>query len=185
MFETSHLTTADLDDVLQLQQTVYDALSETEKSFILPKTREHLSAIFNRGGFMIGVKKDGLLVAQSIVLNPSAAHPDTGMVDMEAVGAPETISVLQGVLVHPDARGQSLGNRMCAEWLAVCGKNGRHNVLAETALPNAHSQAIFFAHGMKVVSMGIDPVDGAVVCNHHADLNKLAKPIARPEALRL
>lgn len=178
MFEIVHMTIADLDDVLHLQQTVYDDLTETEKSFILPKTREHLTDIFNRGSFMIGIRRDGHLVAQSVVLNPTTAYPDTGMVDMADVGAPETISVLQGVLVHPKSRGHSLGKMMCLAWLSACRQNGRHNVIAETALPNIHSQSIFFAHHIPIVSIGIDPTDGAIVCNHHADLKSAVKPFA-------
>ena len=174
-----YLTAADLDDVMQLQQTVYDGLSDAEKNFILPKSRQHLTEIFNRGSFMMGVKHEGKLVAQAIVLNPTAAHPETGMVDMRPVGTPETTSVLQGVLVHPDSRGMRLGKILCTAWIKVCRQSGRHNVMAETALPNVHSQSIFFAHHMPMVSLGIDPSDGTIVCNHYADLHKPAPGFAR------
>jgi hypothetical protein len=173
--QITNMTANEIDEILELQKTVYDALGKSQKAFILPKSSTFLKELFASGGTMIGVRSEGKLIAQSMVVNPNSRHPDTGMVDMPFSAPPEMISVFQGVIVHPDMRGHHLGAMMCKHWVEACQHNGRRHLMAETALTNIASQKIFFSHNMPAVSVGTDPVDGTVVCNHYCDLKNLKK----------
>tara|TARA_R110002124_G_scaffold31474_6_gene106563 strand:+ start:2577 stop:3314 length:738 start_codon:yes stop_codon:yes gene_type:complete len=160
-----------LDEIMGLQQKIIDSLPDDQKSFILPKSKTFFENHFKRGAnTMIGIYCEGELIAQSIVLNPNAAHPETGMVDMERVDAPETLSIIEGVLVDPAYRGNRLMEEMVGHWIDYAEQIGRKHVIAEIAIDNPYSWGVFLDKGLTLHSTGTDPDDGTALYNAHESI---------------
>jgi hypothetical protein len=118
---------------------------------------------------------EGRLIAQSVVVNPTASHPKTGMTDMQLKVPVDTITILQGVIVDPDYRGNSLMGDMADAWLAEAQKQGRLHAISETALDNPFSWFIFLQKGMHIESIGFDKSDSTEVYNLHGHIPSLSK----------
>lgn len=169
------LSAKNLRQILALQDLAFASLTDEEQTFLLRKDEKFFEQHFSHGGAMLGVVHNGHLIAQSVVVNPSATHPKTGMVDMHLPAAPEKISVMQGVIVHPDYRGNKLMDEMVDAWFDQSQKNGRTEVIAEAALGNSYSWFVFMKRGMHLESIGVDPSDGTEVYNIHGQLPQLSE----------
>jgi len=161
-----YLDKQDINRILELQEIVYSSLSDEEKAYLLPKSREKMEAHFAQGNFVEGYVMDNKLVAQAFIKNPSNAYPDTGMVDMKSAGdVTDGISVLQGVVVHPDYQGHGLGSKLVRSWVHACAAMHKNIMLGEVAVGNYKSFGAFIHAGLEIDSMGIDPEDGTEVFN--------------------
>jgi ribosomal protein S18 acetylase RimI-like enzyme len=89
------------------------------------------------------------------------------MTDMALSEPVETVSVIQGLGVHPAARGLNMGSKLIEAWLDVAKADGRVNVIAETEQHNQYSWQLFIDHDIQIVGQATDPVDGAKLYNHH------------------
>jgi hypothetical protein len=107
-YQLALLTADHIDDILSLQDTVYANLTAAEKAFIVCKDRAFFEQHFATGNVVLGVFHQGKLIAQSLMVHPTPQHPKTGMVDMQLPAPTEKIAVLQGMIVHPDFRGNAL-----------------------------------------------------------------------------
>jgi hypothetical protein len=146
-----------------------DTLPVFSQGIVLRKSESYFAAHFNMGdgNAFLGVISEGRLVAQAMILHPTAAEPETGMVDMAPVGPPQAVSVLQAVAVLPECRGAGLMNRLVAQWLEHAAAYGRDHVLAEIEVRNTASWAAFLTAGLNLQSIGRDPADGTLVYNAH------------------
>ena len=162
------LSVQNIDQILALQEAVIAVLPEQEQNFVLKKDRAFFENHFAVGNAVIGILHEGQLIAQSVIVNPTAAHPKTGMTDMALKAKPKKITVLQGVIVHPDYRGNSLISVMIDTWLETARKEKRPHALAEVSLENHHSWSAFLKGGLNIHSIGTDPADGSVLYNVHA-----------------
>lgn len=153
------------------------ALKDDEKAFLLEKPKSFFENHFSNaaGNTVLGIVCNDNLIGQSIILNPNAAHPDTGMTDMAPVGAPETITVLQGVSVLPEYRNNKLMHQMVHAWLNDAMTTGKHHALAEVEVHNIGSWSAFLNEGMQITSIGVDPDDGALLYNVHETLPEILK----------
>lgn len=167
------LSVAHIDHILALQAAVLNDLTEPEKVFLLEKNRTFFERHFQEENAMIGVVHQGRLIAQCVILNPTAAHPATGMVDMCLNAQPEEVTILQGVIVDAAYRGNRLMTEMVDCWLDAAQKQGRLHVIAEVATGNVYSWQIFLKEGLDIHSIGIDPADGARVYNMHAGISDI------------
>ncbi len=164
-----------IDDILALQKTVFDDLTDEEKTFIVPKDKAFFEKHFDNGNHVIGVVHNGQLIAQSISLEPSTDNPKTGMVNMQLPVTSDKVAIMQGVLVHPDYRGNALMSRMLDARLQIAKKTGRTDLVAEVAVDNFYSWSVFLKEGMVIHSIETDPSDGTVVYNMHAKIKPLIK----------
>ncbi|MAS86980.1 MAG: hypothetical protein CMH30_03250 [Micavibrio sp.] len=160
----------DIPHLLKLQTIVYNALDDDKKRFILPKSPEYLKKHFTNGSTAIGVWCEGVHVAQCLIALPSADFPSTAMVDIDIPHPVETLCVLQGLLVHPNYRGLSLGIMMINAFIEIGEFYGKKHAYAETEQRNKHSWSLFERAGMPIVSKGTDPEDGANVYHHYLAL---------------
>lgn len=161
-----HLSKKDINQILELQEVVFNSLSEEDKDFLLPKSKEKLLAHFDKGNHMQGYMLDGKLVAQSLIVNPSPEFPETGMVDMQDQGdIEEGITVLQGLIVHPNYQGKGLSSKMINHWIKSAAKEGKETALAEVEVHNYKSYGGFLHAGLEIDSIGVDPDDGCEVFN--------------------
>lgn len=174
VYEVHLLGKHDIPDILNLQQKIFNDLPEEQKSFILPKTEEFFEKHFSRGhNQMLGIYVDGKLIAQSIILNPTEEHPETGMVDMKDVDSPDKVSIIEGVLVDADYRGNHLMEKMVQYWIDYTDSIGREHVIAEIAVDNPYSWGVFLDKGLTLHSMGVDPDDGTELYNAHETVENI------------
>lgn len=173
-------TPRDIDAMLALQATVMAELSAEEKSYLVPKDRAFFEKHFASDNIVLGVKVDGQLVAQAIIVNPTAKNPKTGMTDMPGNLAPEKLSVIQGVIVHPDFRGNRLMTEMVDAWLKIAQFEGRRHAIAEVSTTNHFSWSVFLKEGLHIHSIGYDKADAVYLYNMHANVTKLIKARLTP-----
>jgi hypothetical protein len=174
-FDLVHLTINDIAHILRLQDKVFSALSADEKSFMLKKDRCFFEKHFKSGNTVLGVIHNGQLIAQSIIVNPTADNPKTGMVDMVLPCAPENLTVIQGVVVDPDFRGNALMMHMVDVWLDISNTAGRSHAISEVTVNNPHSWVTFMKEGLRIHSIGIDKSDNTEVYNMCAKVKPLIK----------
>ena len=72
-----------IDQILALEDIAFRSLGADEQHYLLRKDRAYFEKHFAAGGTMLGIAHEGRLIAQSIVINPTAARPATGMSDMK------------------------------------------------------------------------------------------------------
>ena len=169
------LCPADIPQMLALQSEIFSDMTADEQCFLLKKDQKFFEDHFASGNPVLGVVVGGRIVAQSVITNPTAAHPKSGMTDMTLNAAPEKITVLQGVIVHPDYRGNRLMTVMVDEWLALANKEHRTNAVAEVATGNFYSWSVFMKEGLSIHSLGHDDKDGSDLYNMHAKVGPLMK----------
>lgn len=167
VFHIVALNKAYLQTMLIFQQVILDSLADDEKSFFLEKSAGYLTQHFNSGSKAVGVVSHNKLLGQALITQPTDTAPDTGMTDMENLPAANTVSVIQGVGVHPSTRGMKIGDKLIAAWLDIAANDKRVNALAETDQNNKYSWSLFVKNGVDIVSEGIDPDDGTKLYNHH------------------
>lgn len=174
-------TPLDIDAILALQDVVMDDLSEEEQVYVVPKDRAFFEKHFAAGGLVLGVFCEGRLVAQSVIVNPTKENPKTGMTDMPARLSPHKVTVIQGVIVHPDLRGNRLMTVMVDAWLDIARRDGRCHAIAEVASENHFSWKVFMKEGLQLHSIGYDAEDAVHLYNMHARVNGLIKQRLKPE----
>ncbi len=166
-------TSADIPAILHLQKTVMDQLGDEEQSYLVPKDRAFFEKHFASDNIVLGIKVDGQLVAQAVIVNPSAKNPKTGMTDMPGCIKPHKVTVIQGVIVHPDFRGNRLMTEMVDAWLDIARAQGRIHAIAEVTAENHFSWSVFMKEGLQLHSIGYDREDAVHLFNMHANVKKL------------
>jgi len=180
-FALVSLSAQNIDAILALQDIIFDSLPEQEQSFLLRKSREFFEKHFAAGNIVLGVVHNGQLVAQSVVVNPTAQNPKTGMVDMVLDAQPQDVTIIQGVVVNPAYQGNRLMTEMVDAWLAIAEKQGRTHAIAEVATDNYYSWSIFLKEGLQIHSLGMDSSDGTQLYNIHANVASLTQKRLKPD----
>ncbi len=170
-----------IDQILSLQDTVFDTLSAEEQGFLLKKNRAFFENHFSNGNAVLGIVHGGHLIAQSIIVHPTSKNPKTGMVDMTLNAPTDKITLLQGIIVHPDYQGNRLMTVMVDAWLTLAKEQRRTHALAEVAVGNVYSWSVFLREGLHIHSLGRDTADGTQVYNIHARVAPLIQKRLRPD----
>lgn len=154
---------------------IVSLLTQHEKSYVIEKDEAYFVSHFAKGAgnAVIAILDGNLIIGQSIIVQPTAQYPDTGMVDMTPVARPEKVSVLQGVLVSPAYRGKGLMQAMVAAWLKHAHSHGRTHALSEIEVRNVASWSAFLKEGLTLTSIGVDHRDLSFVYNAHAQISSL------------
>ncbi len=176
-FMIQALDQSHLPEIYNLHLESIATLKDEEKAFLLQKPKSFFESHFSKakGNTVLGIVCNDNLIGQSIILNPNAAHPDIGMTDMTPIGAPETITVLQGVSVLPQYRNNKLMHQMVHAWLNHGLSEGKEHALAEVEVHNIGSWSAFLNEGLQITSIGVDPDDGALLYNMHETLPEILK----------
>ncbi len=170
------LSSKNTDQILALQEVAFADLTSDEMHYLKRKDHGWFDKHFADGNTVLGVVHKGHLVAQSIILNPTAENPKLGMTNMDLGDTPlETLTVLKGVIVDPAYRGNSLMGIMVDAWLTATQKNGRTEMIAEVAVENSFSWFVFLQKGLHIEGTGIDPEDGTGFYNLHGRLPALSQ----------
>jgi|TARA_R110002126_G_scaffold13118_1_gene56138 ribosomal protein S18 acetylase RimI-like enzyme len=167
LFHIVALNKTYLQTMMIFQKMILESLDADEKSFFLEKSEGYLTQHFNNGSKAVGVVSNNKLLGQALITQPTDNHPETGMTDMANLPAATTVSVIQGVGVHPSTRGMKIGDKLIAAWLDIAANDKRVNALAETDQNNKYSWSLFVKNDVDIVSEGVDPDDGTKLYNHH------------------
>ena len=174
------LDAKDIPQMMALQDVALAALTPEEQTYLHHKTPEQLERHFKyANNLVLGIVHNGQLVAQSMIVNPTPFHPNTGMSDLHLDARPEKMSIIQGVIVDPAYRGNKLMTVMVDEWLASAKADGRTHAVAEVTVENHHSWSVFMKEGLQIHSIGNDDSDHSKVYNMHAPVAQLIKKRAR------
>jgi predicted GNAT family N-acyltransferase len=181
----------DIEHMINLQKTVHDSLSAEEKSFLLPKSKDFFAEHFVQGNHVIGILCNNVLIAQSIIVNPTEGHSVMAVVDIpvqeqkaEQISVQpkaEQISILQGVVVHPDYRGNKLMNEMVGAWLTLAGQLGREHASARVHTDNQASLTVFLKEGFTVHSTTQRPNEDTFVHNLYHSVAPPQNLVALPQ----
>ena len=171
----------DIGAMLELQAEIFAALPPEQESYLHHKDEKFLSKHFASGNIALGIVHNGKLVAQSIVVNPTAANPDTGMTDPDLKIIPQKSTIIQGVVVHPNYRGNNLMTVMVDEWLAIAKSQKRTHAYSEVTVENHHSWSVFLKEGLHITGIAHDPVDNSTVYDMHASVTHLIKQRAKAD----
>jgi hypothetical protein len=174
-FALVSLSIRNIDAILALQDIIFDNLPEKQQSFILRKSREFFEGHLAAGNIVLGIVHNGQLVAQSVIVNPTENNPKTGMVDMALDAKLDKVTIIQGVAVHPDYRGNNLHLAMIGAWHDIAREQKRTHILGEVAVDNHYSWSNALKEGRQIHSIGVDPSDGTQVYNMHAKLSAVDK----------
>jgi ribosomal protein S18 acetylase RimI-like enzyme len=166
-YKVVELSEDHIQTMLDFQKLIVQHLKAEEEAYYLEKSESFLTAHFNAGSKAVGIICNGDLLGQALLVHPTTAFPNNGMTDMPPITPIETVSVIQGLGVHPWARGLNMGSKLIDAWLDVAKADGRVNVIAETEQHNQYSWQLFIDHGIEIIGQATDPVDGAKLYNHH------------------
>lgn len=182
-FTITQLRPEHLPQIVALHQHAVAALKDDEKAFMLLKDESFFRDHFNRaaGNTILGIICNDRLIGEAIVLHPTDAHPQSGMTDMDNVGHPNTLTVLQGVTVLPEYRRNGLMHQMVHTWLSHAYDQNKHHALAEVEVHNIASWSAFLKEGLQITSIGQDPDDGALLYNLHETLPNIMMKRLRHE----
>ena len=179
------LSPENVGQILALEAIALASLPQAERAYLAMKDRAFFESHFAAGNDVLGVIHDGRLIAQSIVVNPTADHPETGLAENARIDTPiDKATVLQGVAVDPAYRGNRLMEAMVDAWMVQAEKQGRTEARAAVATGNEASWSVFVKKGMSIETTGISPYTASEVFilrgRLSGDFN--SKTNARPQA---
>ena len=160
------LSSQNIDQILALREAVYSRLDEGEKVYLAAKDRAFFEWHFAMGNEALGIVHANRLVAQALIVYPTADCPETG-IGMQIEEPLDTVSVLQGAIVDPAYRGNSLQGVMIDERLAMAERKGRREVYTQVALGNLPSWSVLLKKGMYIKNIGTSQYTGADVYVMH------------------
>jgi|SRR5699024_7300111 len=146
--EFRNLDMNDLEEIIALQNAVYDSLEDKEVLETL--TKEEFAEII-RQGYIIGVFKGDVLVATRSMYIPSADEPehladDAGIIDKDRVIYSEI------TFIDPASRGQGLQTEIGRELIRRVRESGDFDHILTTVMPgNVPSLKDKFKLGFKIV----------------------------------
>ena len=152
--------------ILDLQDQAFAAFPPEQRAFLLYREADFFEKHFSDNSYMLGIIAHGKLIAQSAILNPKA----DSSINMSYDTAPEKMTIMQGVIVHPDYRGNKLMNLMVRTWLGMGVLSGRQHALARVIIHNHYSWSVFVKEGMDIHTTCADPADGRTVYVLHRQI---------------
>ena len=164
------LTRAQIPEILALNAKVRASLAPDEQMFLAEKDAQFFEDHFASGSGVIGIVEDGKLIAQSVIVNPTRAHPRKHLAELIIDAPPERMTVLQGVVVDPDHRGKGLMGEMIGAWMALAKEENRPHALTAVAPRNEASWRGFMKAGLHIHDTALSPYTNVEVYILHADV---------------
>lgn len=176
-YEIRQLDSSHLGQIINLHKTVLNALPDDEKPFLLPKSPEYFTKLFNKVSphKVIGIVEGNQLIAKSIAVYPTKNKPESGMTVMDDQPLSTSVSVLQGVTVLPRYRGNRLMHEMVHAWINHSLMARRKHVLSEVEVRNIASWSVFLDEGLEITRIVQDPDDGAWLYNMQGAIRQVMK----------
>jgi len=165
------LSGQNIDQILNLRHVALTSLAEGEKSYLAGnKDRQFYEKHFAENNEVIGIMIGNRLIAQASILYPTIANPNTG-IGLQLNVQLEDMAVLQGAIVDPEYRGNSLQRVLINARLAQASKRGRLDVFCQVSLGNTASLAGLLHEGMHIENISVSLHTGADVYVMHSHVS--------------
>jgi len=157
----------DLFDVLTLQEVTRGALPADKKMFILPQgTAYFQNLLMRQTGLMIGIRTEGKLIAQMVLMGPMDLREAIGLrlitnndVPFHHAALTDSVVIFKSMASHPDWRGNDLAQNMIAFALSLPFTSVADHVFAQISVGNKRSWDAFVRQGFGIVAAAYDPND--------------------------
>lgn len=166
MAHFAFLTSDNLDEMMALQADVIDDLNDKGfADFVIERSRDYFQTHLENPSAVLGVRSDeGELIAQSIFHHSDSLNPDY----IKGLSLPDwklcdPVTIMQGVIVHPNAQGQGLSSRMIDAWLGWAKEKDYQHGLTRVEERNEKSMQVFLKAGLDDIGSVIDARDNATV----------------------
>jgi ribosomal protein S18 acetylase RimI-like enzyme len=161
------LNSSHLGDALALHEATRAALPLEQKMFVLPQKPDYFEKFLaQRNGLMLGVRANGKLVAQLVVMGPLSLEEVIGKravtrndIAFHHVGALDSIVAIKSMAVHPDFRGNELSQHILLAALELPLAQNADHIFAQISVDNARSWELFLKNGFGIVGAAVDPGD--------------------------
>lgn len=158
----TQLSQHDLHDVIGLQNIALDDIAiRKTPPYIVYRPEQYFLDHLEDPHCIVGIRQDQSLIAQAIHRITHYTPHEIGLPDL-MIG-PALISVLQGAIVHPDARGSGLMKTMVHNWVEWASARRIEHLFARTEASHIASQKSFLTHGFDEIGLIKDARDGADV----------------------
>ncbi len=157
-----------LSEVLTLQNAVRAALPDDQKQFVLPQPDSYFENLLaRRNGSMVGLRKNGELVAQIVLMGPMPLEQaiDRNVITRSDVtfhhaASSESVVIAKSMAVHPTYQRNGLAQQLLQAVLAQPVARLADHVFAQISVENTRSWELFLRNGFGVVAAALDPQDG-------------------------
>lgn len=172
---SSHiLRQADIPAIIDLQKQVLSDLPMQNRHYFKTRGYEVFSRHIGAKMPVFGIRGEFGLSAMAMLTDPSS--PAACNMQGYPIKENQKTSIIQGLLVNPDARGQGLSGRMLDIVSAFAVNSGTTTLLAKVASCNIPSMETFCRNGFEKVATDIDSTHGHKV-------HFLSAPAHRVQAL--
>ena len=158
-FNVQSLSIKHIDKFMALQDRVYDALPDTDKLFIVRRSRVTLTAHFNNAMPVLGVFDKDHLVAATCVSSPNADKMKSYVLACQQDMNPDDLAIIESVYVCPGYRQQGIATQMAKSACAHAFNMARPKIIAEIADGNIASIKTFEKIGFQKAGSYISPED--------------------------
>lgn len=136
---------------------LFNALSTRERSELSHKKRSDFERHFAAGHLMVGAVGESGLMAQSLLVLPTPAYPETGIYGMPFSAPPQEIAVVSNMMVRPDCRGNALQGELISACMSLAVDRGRTHMISDVYTDNQASWKTFLKKGFSIHSMDANP----------------------------
>jgi len=161
------LTSADLVDVLALQETARALLPAEMKGFVPVQSVAYFQNMLSDiTGQMIGIRCEGRLVAHISVIGPMELREAIAMrlitnndIPFHHATLTDTIIVLANKLTHPDWRGYGFGAALLEAAMSLPLAQTSDHIFAQIPVGDRRSWDAYMRQGFGIVAAGYEPQD--------------------------
>ena len=162
------LDEAALGDVLALQEISRACLPEDKKRFIILQSPAYFQNLLTRRtGVMIGVRTDGMLIAQMAVYGPVELREAIALklitrndLPFHHASLTDNVVIYKSMTAHPEWRGNDLSKNMLIFADALPLTRAAHHAFAQVSVGNKRSWDAFARQHFGIVAAAYDPEDG-------------------------
>ncbi len=163
------LTHDDFHHISALQDTIINHLRQySNPRFIIKRPDEYITEHLSNPHAMVGYAVDGRHIAQAIYHAPNEFNiTELGVDILPEYDHGDRVSVLQGIVIHPEFQGRGYMKMILADWQDWTKKQGIRHLAARTEAHHEASKFNFKKAGFSVTQTIVDPYDNASVCILH------------------
>ena len=158
-FNILSLSIFHIDHFMALQDRVYDSLPDTDKLFIVRRSRETLKEHFAKNMPVLGAFAGDNLISATCVSYPSEYKMKNYILACKRDINPDDLSIIESVYVCPDYRQLGIATQMTKKACSSAFEVKRPQIIAEIADGNIASIRTFEKIGFNKAGTYISPKD--------------------------
>jgi hypothetical protein len=161
-----------LTDLLSLQSCAIDQLHQSgTPRHIIPRTTSYFQTHLHAPHQVIGLLHDDVHCGQAIFRCPrNFTALELGVDTLPTHKDSEKVSILQGLIIHPEYRGRNLVEKIFHEWQSWAQFHDVKHLAARAEASHKASQHHFLKNDFTIIDEITDLYDKARVCVMHKTL---------------